>query len=35
ELPGLEITLPINAVNSIIGAPVVIWLLVSKRKMIA
>ncbi|MFE3846897.1 iron chelate uptake ABC transporter family permease subunit [Flavobacterium sp. LB3P45] len=34
ELPGLEITLPINAVTSIIGAPVVIWLLVSKRKMI-
>ena len=35
ELPGIEITLPINAVTSIIGAPVVIWLLVSKRKMIA
>ena len=35
ELPGVEITLPINAVTSIIGAPVVIWLLVSKRKMIA
>ncbi|MBG6062765.1 iron complex transport system permease protein [Flavobacterium sp. CG_9.1] len=35
ELPGLGITLPINAVTSIIGAPVVIWLLVRKRKMIA
>ncbi|MFV8343129.1 iron chelate uptake ABC transporter family permease subunit [Flavobacterium sp. XS2P39] len=35
ELPGLEIILPINAVTSIIGAPVVIWLLVKKRKMIA
>ncbi|HEX9152778.1 MAG TPA: iron ABC transporter permease [Flavobacterium sp.] len=35
ELPSLEITLPINAVTSIIGAPVVIWLLVKKRKMIA
>ena len=35
ELPELEITLPINAVTSIIGAPVVIWLLVRKRKMIA
>ena len=34
ELPGLNITLPINAVTSIIGAPVVIWLLVRKRKMI-
>lgn len=35
QLPGLEITLPINAITSIIGAPVVIWLLVRKRKMIA
>lgn len=35
EMPGLDITLPINAVTSIIGAPVVIWLLVRKRKMIA
>jgi iron complex transport system permease protein len=35
EIPALEITLPINAVTSIIGAPVVIWLLVRKRKMIA
>jgi len=35
EIPALDITLPINAVTSIIGAPVVIWLLVRKRKMIA
>lgn len=35
ELPALEIMLPINAVTSIIGAPVVIWLLVRKQKMIA
>jgi iron complex transport system permease protein len=33
EIPGMETTLPINAVTSIIGAPVVIWLLVRKRKM--
>ncbi|MFD0862382.1 FecCD family ABC transporter permease [Sungkyunkwania multivorans] len=33
QLPNSELTLPINAVTSIIGAPVVIWLLVRKRKM--
>lgn len=33
QLPGLESTLPINAVTSIFGAPVVIWLLVRKRKL--
>lgn len=31
QLPGSELTLPINAITSIIGAPVVIWLLVHKR----
>lgn len=31
QMPGFEITLPINAVTSIIGAPVVIWLLVRKK----
>ncbi len=31
HLPGTSITLPINAVTSIIGAPVVIWLLTKKR----
>lgn len=31
QCPGQDITLPINAVTSIIGAPVVIWLLVRKR----
>ena len=34
QVPFSEITLPINAITSIIGAPVVIWLLVRKRKMI-
>ena len=31
QMPGFDITLPINAITSIIGAPVVIWLLVRKR----
>ncbi len=30
QMPGMEITLPINAITSILGAPVVIWLLVRK-----
>lgn len=34
NLPG-EFTLPINAVTSIIGAPVVIWLLLRKNRMMA
>lgn len=31
QCPGYDITLPINAVTSIIGAPIVIWLLVRKK----
>jgi iron complex transport system permease protein len=31
QMPGFDITLPINAITSIIGAPVVIWLLIRKR----
>lgn len=34
QVPGSDITLPINAVTSIFGAPIVIWLLIRKRKMI-
>lgn len=34
QVPFSEYTLPINAVTSIIGAPVVIWLLVRKRKLL-
>lgn len=34
QLPNSASVLPINAITSIIGAPVVIWLLVRKRKMI-
>lgn len=34
QLPFTDFTLPINAVTSLIGAPVVIWLLVRKRKLL-
>lgn len=34
QLPGSEFTLPINAITSLVGAPVVIWLLVRKRKFL-
>lgn len=33
QVPHSDYTLPINAITSLIGAPVVIWLLVRKRKM--
>lgn len=33
QLPTLEFTLPINAITSIFGAPIVIWLLVRKKKL--
>jgi len=33
QLPTSEFTLPINAVTSLFGAPIVIWLLVKKRKL--
>ena len=34
QLPGFDFTLPINAITSIIGAPVVIWLLMRKRSLL-
>ena len=34
QIPFSQYTLPINAITSIIGAPVVIWLIVKKRKLI-
>jgi iron complex transport system permease protein len=34
QMPGMEFTLPINAITSIIGAPIVIWLLVRKKSLI-
>ena len=33
QVPFSEFTLPINAITSLVGAPVVIWLLVRKRKL--
>lgn len=34
QMPGSEYTLPINAITSLVGAPVVIWLLVRKQKIL-
>ncbi len=34
QLPNSDFALPINAITSLVGAPVVIWLLIRKRKMI-
>ncbi len=34
QLPGSQYTLPINAVTSIFGAPIVIWLLMRKKKLV-
>ena len=34
QLPSMAAVLPINAITSIVGAPVVIWLLIRKKKMI-
>jgi iron complex transport system permease protein len=33
QMPGFDFTLPINAITSIIGAPVVIWLIVKKKSI--
>ena len=33
QLPGSDLTLPINAITSLFGAPIIIWLLVRKRKI--
>jgi len=33
QLPGSSYTLPINAVTSLIGAPVIIWVVISKGKL--
>ena len=35
QLPNSAIVIPINAITSILGAPIVIWLLIRKRKMIS
>lgn len=33
EMPGNQITLPLNAVTSLIGAPVVIWVILRRRNL--
>lgn len=33
QLPNSEFTLPINAITTLFGAPIVIWLIVRKRKI--
>jgi iron complex transport system permease protein len=33
QLPTSDYTLPINAITSLLGAPIIIWLLVRKRKI--
>lgn len=33
QLPNSEFTLPINAITSLFGAPIVIWLLIRKKKL--
>jgi iron complex transport system permease protein len=33
QMPNSEFTLPINAITSLFGAPIIIWLLVRKRKI--
>ncbi|WP_395054094.1 iron chelate uptake ABC transporter family permease subunit [Flavobacterium sp.] len=33
QMPGFDFTLPINGITSIIGAPIVIWLIVKKKSI--
>ncbi|WP_396193601.1 iron chelate uptake ABC transporter family permease subunit [Flavobacterium sp.] len=33
QMPGFDFTLPINAITSIVGAPVVVWLIVRKKSL--
>ena len=33
QMPGFDFTLPINAITSIIGAPIVIWLIIRKKSI--
>ncbi len=33
QVPTSEFTLPINAITSLFGAPIVIWLLIRKKKI--
>lgn len=33
QMPGMDFTLPINAITSLVGAPIVIWLIVRKKSI--
>jgi iron complex transport system permease protein len=33
KLPGYDTSLPINAVTSLIGAPIVVWVIVNRGKV--
>ncbi len=33
QMPGMDFTLPINAITSIIGAPIVIWLILNRKSI--
>ncbi len=33
QMPGFDFTMPINAITSIVGAPIVIWLIVRKKSL--
>jgi len=35
QLPGFAIVIPINAVTSLFGAPLIIWLIIRRKKMVA
>ena len=34
QLPGSDLVLPINAITTLFGAPIVVWLLMRKRKLV-
>lgn len=34
QLPGMDFTLPINAITSLVGAPIVIWLIIKKKNLV-
>ena len=33
RLPGSQVTLPLNAVTALIGAPIVVWIVLRRRNL--
>jgi iron complex transport system permease protein len=33
QMPGMNFTLPINAVTSILGIPVIVWIIMKNKKL--